>query len=327
MSSFSSVTYYGIVSDNIYAERKSGMKNKPKLAVLGGDLRQYALARRISELDACVCTCGLCVSGCSENKIEFCESFEDAVSGAAAVVLPLPVSTDERTLNCPALRCAERITLAEVVRLMDKGAMLLGGRIPQKMRDMAGERGIEVLDYFLSESLQIENAYITAEAAVSIAMNALDKTLRGAHLAITGSGRIARFLSRILQSLGAGVTVAARNANALAYFAAEGCGVIEISERSETSPEASWYSGLTRGYDVIFNTVPAWLFDRGFLERVDSKTLIIELASSPGGIDICAARELDSNVIWAPSLPGKYAPMSAGQIIADHVVGALRGRI
>ena len=73
------------------------------------------------------------------------------------------------------------------------------------------------------------------------------------------------------------------------------------------------------GYDIIYNTVPSLLFDCAFLEQVDKKTFIIELASAPGGIDVCAAKELGSNVLWAASLPGKYAPESAGKLIGDCV--------
>ena len=76
---------------------------------------------------------------------------------------------------------------------------------------------------------------------------------------------------------------------------------------------------LENGYDVIYNTVPSPLFDRGFLERVCKKTLIIELASGSGGIDLSAAKELCSNVLWASSLPGKYAPESAGKLIGNCV--------
>ena len=80
---------------------------------------------------------------------------------------------------------------------------------------------------------------------------------------------------------------------------------------------------LCHGYDVIYNTVPHWLFDRPFLEEVERSTFLIDLASVPGGVDVCAAKELSSNVLWATSLPGKYAPMSAGALIADCVVSIL----
>ena len=46
---------------------------------------------------------------------------------------------------------------------------------------------------------------------------------------------------------------------------------------------------------------------------------MIDLASKPGGIDFDAARELGVNTIWALSLPGKVAPISAGQIICDTI--------
>ena len=78
-----------------------------------------------------------------------------------------------------------------------------------------------------------------------------------------------------------------------------------------------------RGYNIIYNTVPSVIFGRDFLSKVDRDTLLIELASVPGGFDICAARELGANISWALSLPGKYAPESAGAIIAENVLKIL----
>ena len=52
---------------------------------------------------------------------------------------------------------------------------------------------------------------------------------------------------------------------------------------------------------------------------MDKNTLIIDLASSPGGVDVSAAKKLNSRVLWASSLPGKYAPESAGELIADCI--------
>ena len=66
------------------------------------------------------------------------------------------------------------------------------------------------------------------------------------------------------------------------------------------------------------------IFDRDFLCKVDRDTLLVELASVPGGFDICAARELGANISWALSLPGKYAPESAGAIIAESVLKILK---
>ena len=300
------------------------MKKQSKIAVLGGDMRHLAVAKSLCDADLQVYTSGLCAAA-ENHGIKCCDSLEDAIFGASAVVLPLPVSMDDNTLNCPACLGKDRITLDKIIELVDKNSLLLGGRIPKRMLDAAQKKGIEVYDYFLSEPLQIKNAYLTAEAAVSIAMNSLNKRLGEANFAITGSGRISRFLAYILKRLGAEVTVAARNAESLTYFSLEGCDTLLIHSTDVGCPR--WYASLQKDYDIIFNTVPAWLFDREFLEGADKKLLIIELASSPGGVDVCAARELSANVMWAPSLPGKYAPESAGRIISECILDVLGGRL
>lgn len=50
---------------------------------------------------------------------------------------------------------------------------------------------------------------------------------------------------------------------------------------------------------------------------MDKDILIIDLASVPGGVDFAAAKDKGIEAVWALSLPGKYAPESAGAIIAD----------
>ena len=56
------------------------------------------------------------------------------------------------------------------------------------------------------------------------------------------------------------------------------------------------------------------------LEKFGEKTLFIDLASKPGGIDFDAAAELGIKAIWALGLPGKTAPVTAGEIIAETVI-------
>ena len=94
---------------------------------------------------------------------------------------------------------------------------------------------------------------------------------------------------------------------------AAGCDILLLDE------ERHALEALKRGYDVIYNTVPSWLFGRDYLFDLDKNTLLVDLASAPGGIDIKAARELGANVNWATSLPGKYAPRSAGELIGECI--------
>jgi dipicolinate synthase subunit A len=82
--------------------------------------------------------------------------------------------------------------------------------------------------------------------------------------------------------------------------------------------------GLTDKTSVIFNTVPHWIFSANILASMPHNTLIIDLASAPGGVDAAVATAHGIRVIWALSLPGKYAPATAGEIIADTVLSKMR---
>jgi dipicolinate synthase subunit A len=292
------------------------MKSDLKIAVLGGDLRQYAAASTLCEHGWKIALWGLEKAGERDERIEHSDSFEEAVNLADVWLLPLPSSVAGNTLNCPLYSQAKRLKLKDMLSDLSEKTIVIGGRIPFEIAEDLRKRNIRVFDYFESEDFQICNAYTTAEAAVSIAMNSLNREIKDSRIAVTGYGRIAKHLCYLFKALGANITILARKEADLAF--AECIGAKTLSIASEADKKISLRS-LESGYDIIYNTVPSWLFDRSFLERVDRKTFIIELASAPGGIDVCAAKELGSNVLWAASLPGKYAPESAGRLIGDCV--------
>lgn len=295
------------------------MKNKMNIAMLGGDLRQYIAARELSARGCSVKMLGM-ERAEWDRSLTLSETIEGALEGVDAVVLPLPATADGVLLSCPLARRETKIRLSEVIEAMLPHSLLVGGRIPETVVASAEAAGIRVRDYFGSEEFQIKNAYTTAEAAISIAMNSLSKNLCGARVAVTGFGRISKHLVRLLLSLGARVTVAARKSEDLAWAQSLGCETLRLCEAHPPME-------LSCGFDVIYNTVPHWLFGREFLEAVDRSTFLIDLASVPGGVDICAAKALGANVLWATSLPGKYAPESAGHLIADCVWEILREEV
>lgn len=279
-----------------------------KIALLGGDARQVTAADRLLKSGYCVSFfAGACVEGLS---LDSASSLEDSLSGTNAVLLPLPTSTDGVHLNAPFYE-GKAIELLEVIKKMPPTALLIGGKIPEVMAKEAEKLGIQAVDYFGSEAFQIKNAYTTAEAAVYIAMNNMKKNLRGARFAITGYGRISRALTELLLSFGARVRVLARKESDLAWASLAGAEAVKLNESSIRE--------LKNGYDIIFNTAPAYLFFEDFLREMDGETLIVDLASAPGGVDVSAAKRCGAKVLWAASLPGKYAPISAGELIADCV--------
>ena len=76
------------------------------------------------------------------------------------------------------------------------------------------------------------------------------------------------------------------------------------------------------------NTVPARVLDGERLADLKPGCLVIDLASRPGGVDLEAAARLGVRVIWALSLPGRVAPVTAGKILRDtiyHILDELGG--
>lgn len=288
----------------------NGNKKGVKIAFLGGDMRTAIAAPSLADELGVVYAWGVpTIDGAS--GIIYCDSISDALINAVAVVLPLPASTDGHSLTMGTCSEGKIMPLTAIADMVGKDSIIIGGRLPEEFIRYANGLGIKTLDYFTQESFQIENAYTTAEAAINVAMNNLQKNIRGSRFAISGYGRIAKLLSRMLTDLGADVTVAARKDSDLTWATLSGCRTHSLAR----DPIAA----LCKGFDVIYNTVPDILFDADFLAKLDKRTVMIELASAPGGIDVSAAKRLHTKVLWAASLPGKYAPESAGALIADCV--------
>lgn len=296
---------------------------KIKISILGGDLRNLTVAKSLLKSDFDINIFGLDNLSQRLDDAHYCKTLSEALKVAEYTVLPLPASVDGFSLNSPMLSSKESISLIDIIDNLKPHTCLLGGKIPPKATEYALKKDIKVIDYFNTEDFQIKNAYITAEAAISIAMNSLNRTLKNSNVAVTGYGRISKQLVRLLSDIGANVTVAARSDVDLCWAESLGCSTAKIG--GDTTKE-KLYEFCT-GYDIIYNTVPVWLFDRDFLEKMEKKTFIIDLASAPGGVDICAAKELERNVLWATSLPGKYAPESAGELIGECIKKLICGRV
>ena len=155
----------------------------------------------------------------------------------------------------------------------------------------------------------VGNVAITAEAAIEQLMRSGEKTLLGSHVLVTGRGRIASLISPRLRALGSYVTVCARKAEDRAMAQALGlgcCGFAEIPR-------------LAEDMDFVVNTVPAEVLDWETLGGFQKDCVLLELASAPGGFDPEIAAGLGLHTVFAPGLPGTYAPLSAVELMRDTI--------
>ena len=282
------------------------MRHELNFWVLGGDMRQGKLAQLLAEDGHRVHTYAL-EDGAVPAPGLTAEPGLSGVEQADCVVLPLPVSSGGGLLNAPLSRLSPPMT--DVLAPLSPGQMLCGGRVDPVTAALAAERGLTIRDYFAREELAVANAVPTAEGAVQIAMEQLPITIHGARVLVVGFGRVGRALAQRLAALGAKVTVAARRYESLAGAPARGDGA------APPGPLAGGRGGADRGGDPR----PALVMGEAELADLKPDCLVLDLASKPGGVDLEAAGRLGRTVIWALSLPGKVAPVTAGAAIKNTI--------
>lgn len=190
--------------------------------------------------------------------------------------------------------------LETVLSMLPPHVRILGGNLPFLQSEQ------HTVTDFLKDPLYLtQNAAITADCAIRLSGSLLNKSFGDTHILIIGYGRIGKFLAHFLMATGATITIAARNPHDRAVAITLGLNAISIDQLEQT----------IASYDLLFNTVPHPVLNC----PIPSRCIALELASSPG---IPA-----ENAINARGLPGKYAPLSSGKLIANTVIRFLQEEI
>ena len=219
----------------------------------------------------------------------------EKIAVADYILLPLPLD-------------AARTPLAELLRAARPGTLALGGML-SAAKAIAAEAGVKLVDYFAREELTIRNAIPTAEGCIGILMAERSRTLWGSSILLTGFGPVGQALGVRLGALGAQVTAAARRPAQRALAESFGLRSVAIGRLGQ----------LASAFDTVVNTVPAQVLSAEVLARLRPESLIVDLASRPGGTDFEAARRLGHRAIHALSLPAACAPETAGEAVAQTV--------
>lgn len=271
--------------------------------IIGGDRRQAELAGLLEADGNTVYTYGL-----ERWKPAGHQSLDQAAS-APTVILPLPLCRGEHVLNCEDAPMPTR----ELFRRFHPEQRVLAGQVKPPQQREAEACGLTLVDYFLREELTVANAAATAECAIQVAMERLDRTLLNMDCLVIGFGRIGKLLSNRLHGLGARVTATARKPEDLAWIRAYGWSALETGG----------LDGHLHSFGVVFNTVPSRVLDAPLLAQLPPECLCVDLASQQG-IDLAAAEALGLPNIWARSLPGRLAPRTAAAVIRDAVYHIIR---
>jgi len=270
---------------------------------VGGDERQAFAAEYIE-------SCG--------NTTAFAYTYEELkkqITQADIIVLPLPLTRDGKHVNSNPKNGL--ITLEELLFLLRSGMTVTGGMIDEELSQAILCKGVLLYDYYKSEELAILNSISTAEGVIYELIGSSKINLQGSKTLVTGYGKAASAVCRLLYLLGSEVVVAARSERDRANAKAHNCKAIELYDMHAVASD----------FDFVVNTVPALLIDEKVICKLKKDCFMLEIASAPYGIDFDTAEKYGIRVRKAPSLPGRISPKSAGEVIAKTILNTVRGTV
>ena len=231
----------------------------------------------------------------SEEKT-FDNNLERDKQNKKIIIGPIPYSTDGKTLYAPF--CNKKL---DINLLKDK--KIIAGKIP---KEVANKESIDILK---NEYFTIKNTVPTAEGAIAKAIELTDINIDKANIMVLGFGRVGKTLCYKLKNLGANVYAEARKERDLAWIDVFGYNAIPLEKINENICKM----------DMIFNTIPELILDKSKLILMNEKTLIIDLASKPGGTDFESANKMGIKAILYSGIPGKIASEYEAELIKEVI--------
>ena len=282
------------------------------ISIIGGDLRIVKLAELLAKDNFKIKT--YAIEEAEElskiQKIEKCNTLNETIENAEIVIGPIPLSSNNIQINTPFSK--KIITLEELAKKI-KNKKFIAGNIKKEFYEYNKNNGSEIIDLLEKEELTILNTISTAEGAIQIAMEETIKTLHSSNILILGFGRVGKTLANMLKGIGANVYCEARKNEDLAWIKTYGYEPITLDNLNENLNK----------FDIIMNTIPSLILKEKEINCLKKDCLLIDLASSPGGIDIKAAKENKIKTIWVLALPGKVAPLTSAEFIRDTIYNIL----
>jgi len=276
------------------------------VAFIGGDARQLEVIKRCIQLDASVTLIGFdnlesIFTGATKKPLS-CDVLKDV----DALVLPI-VGTDDQGF-VESIFCSNPLQFVEEhAAALPRNCVVYTGMAKPYLKTLLAQQQLSLVELLDRDDVAIYNSIPTVEGALMVAIQNTDITIHGSQVIVLGLGRVGMSLARSLHALGARVRVGAQRPEHIARIYEMGITPFTLEELKQQVTNA----------DIIFNTIPHLLLTAEVIAQMPQSTLIIDLASRPGGTDFRFAERRGIKALLAPSLPGIVAPKTAGQILAN----------
>ena len=259
-----------------------------KILIIGGDSRNEYLYTELTQ------------SGYEVDKFALGENSQKELetNSYKFIVGPIPFTTDNIHLYTPL--CNRSIHINDFLQSLNNSSLLMAGSIPDNQ-----SINCAYIDLTKNEWLYDKNIISTGEGILQLLLNNIEYTIDDSNILVTGYGKVGKSISTALLNLNARVSIYSTNTMEQE----------EIAGKFQTGQ----INDLTQ-YDIIINTIPSIIFTERNLNTINRGTFLLDVASSPGGIDIEHAEKNNIRFVKAPGLPGKKAPKSVAKAMKCIIV-------
>ena len=282
-----------------------------KYGLLGGDNRIVELAKILSE-EQKVYIYGLenALELKKTKNIETSNTLKEFLDNVQIIISSIPFTKDGKTVYC---NYTDKTILIKELEESIKDKTFIAGNISN---NILREKNNKIIDIAKNEEFAVLNAIATAEGVIQLAISNTKINLQDSNIAILGYGRIGKILAGKLKNLCKNISCFSADNPELVWIKAYGNEGFKLSNLKEK----------VNVYDIVINTIPKLVLDKQELEKLDKECLIIDIASSPGGINKKEADNRNIKYLHALGLPGKTSPKSSAEIIKNIIEKYSKGR-
>lgn len=276
-------------------ERGERMLTDLHIAVFGGDARQLEVIRKLTELDALLTLIGYDqldhgFTGASKMDI-------DEVDFSKLDSIILPVSGTGLQGEIDTIFSNRKMILTEDHLKKTKSHCHVFSGISNPYLDgITKNSNRKLTKLFERDDVAIYNSIPTVEGTIMMVIQHTDITIHQSNTVVLGFGRVGMSVARTFQALGARVKVGARKSEHMARISEMGMIPFHLDNLKNEVYET----------DVCINTIPTQIVNADVISKFPSHTLIVDLASKPGGLILGMLKNAGSKLC----LPQGYRELS-----------------
>lgn len=281
-----------------------------KIALIGGSLREQIVADHLREKGFHIATYAM-----KDMKSTDAGSVADCLKNASVLILPVRSNDKDCLIGGSSSECPVALN-EKILSTMKDHAPIYCGIASDELRGMAKKTEHPLYEVMEYDDIAIPNAVLTAEGTLFYVMDRFSVGLRDLRVAVFGYGRVGKSCAELFSSVGAEVTVFCRRQS-------------DWETGRENGIDMRYYGGtgvILPKADVLINTVPAVVVTEELMKQLKPKCCIIDLASYPGGVEPMPKGTYDLFSVMLPGIPGKYAPITAGRILAEYYEREIKKR-